>query len=122
MINKADKNAARKKRHLGTRKNIFGTAERPRMNVYRSAKHIYVQLIDDAAGTTLVSSSTLDAGVKGQLGEAAKKTAARIVGLDAGKKAMDKGIKSVVFDRGGYLYTGRVAQVADGAREAGLEF
>ncbi|MDL2225172.1 50S ribosomal protein L18 [Eubacteriales bacterium OttesenSCG-928-M02] len=122
MIKKMDKNLVRKNRHRGTRKNIFGTAERPRMNVYRSTKHIYVQLIDDTAGNTLVASSTLDADVKGQLGDGDKKDAAKLVGMDAGKKALEKGIKAVVFDRGGYLYTGRVAKVAEGAREAGLEF
>lgn len=107
-------------RHKRQRRNITGTAERPRLNVYRSLHHIYVQLIDDVAGNTLVASSSLDAAVKGNKGN--KCEIAKQVGLDAGKKALDKGIKQVVFDRGGYLYTGRVAQVAEGAREAGLDF
>ena len=122
MIKKADKNAIRKKLHRRTRKNIFGTAEKPRMNVYRSTNHIYVQFIDDTCGNTLASASTLDAEVKAKLSDCDKKAAAKIVGLEAGKRALEKGIKTVVFDRGGYLYTGRVAQVAEGAREAGLEF
>ena len=92
------------------------------MNVYRSTNHIYVQFIDDTCGNTLASASTLDAEVKAKLSDCDKKAAAKIVGLEAGKRALEKGIKTVVFDRGGYLYTGRVAQVAEGAREAGLEF
>ena len=122
MIKKADKNAIRKNRHRRTRKNIFGTAEKPRLNVYRSTNHIYVQFIDDTCGNTLASASTLDAEVKAKRSDCDKKAAAKIVGLEAGKRALEKGIKTVVFDRGGYLYTGRVAQVAEGAREAGLEF
>ena len=122
MIKKADKNAIRKNRHRRTRKNILGTAEKPRLNVYRSTNHIYVQFIDDTCGNTLASASTLDAEVKAKLSDCDKKAAAKIVGLEDGKRALEKGIKTVVFDRGGYLYTGRVAQVAEGAREAGLEF
>ena len=122
MIKKLDRNKIRKARHIRTRKGIVGTTERPRMNVYRSTKHIYVQLIDDINGNTLVSSSTLDPSLKENLEGVSKKEAARLVGLDAGKKAIEKGIKKVVYDRGGYLYTGRVAMVAEGARQAGLDF
>ena len=122
MIKKQDKNAIRVKRHERMRKDIVGTAARPRLNVYRSTNHIYAQVIDDTCGHTLVSSSTLCASVKDQVSEATKSDAAKIVGLDVGRKALEAGIKAVVFDRGGYRYTGRVAQVAAGAREAGLEF
>lgn len=122
MIKKQDKNAIRLKRHYRMRKNLNGTAARPRLNVYRSTNHIYAQVIDDTCGHTLVSSSTLCATVKEQLGEASKCEAAKIVGLDIGRKALEAGIKEVIFDRGGYRYTGRVAQVAAGAREAGLDF
>ena len=107
---------------MRTRKNIHGTAERPRMCVYRSANHIYVQLIDDVAGHTLVAASTLDADLRQKCQESSKCEAAKLVGMQAGQKAVEAGIKKVVFDRGGYLYTGRVAEVAAGAREAGLDF
>lgn len=119
MIKKIDKNAIRKGRHQRIRNKISGTAERPRMNVYRSLNHIYVQLIDDVAGVTLVSASTLDKELA--LDDKTKKEASKLVGELAARRALDKGIKEVVFDRGGYLYTGRVAEVADGARAAGLK-
>ena len=122
MIKKQDKNEVRKARHQRMRKNIHGTAERPRMNVYRSTNHIYCQLIDDVKGVTLVSASTLDADIRDKAKEATKCEAAKLVGLEAGKRAKEAGINAVVFDRGGYLYTGLVAQVAEGAREAGLDF
>ncbi|MBQ9989258.1 MAG: 50S ribosomal protein L18 [Clostridia bacterium] len=122
MIQKPDRNKIRKARHMRTRKNIHGTAERPRMNIYRSTNHIYAQLIDDVQGHTLVSASTVDAELREQCAAATKSEAARLVGLAAGRKALAAGIKEVVFDRGGYLYTGRVAKVAEGAREAGLDF
>lgn len=122
MIKKQDKNKVRKARYQRMRKNIHGTAERPRMNVYRSTNHIYCQLIDDVKGVTLVSASTLDADIRDKAKEATKCEAAKLVGLEAGKRAKEAGINAVVFDRGGYLYTGRVAQVAEGAREAGLDF
>ena len=122
MIKKQDKNEVRKARHQRMRENIHGTAERPRMNVYRSTNHIYCQLIDDVKGVTLVSASTLDADIRDKAKEATKCEAAKLVGLEAGKRAKEAGINAVVFDRGGYLYTGRVAQVAEGAREAGLDF
>ncbi len=120
MINKQNKNQIRLKRHLRVRSNISGTAQCPRLNVYRSTSHIYAQVIDDVAGKTLAASSTVakDVNVKGKT----KTEAAAIVGADVAKKAMAKGIACVVFDRGGYLYTGRVKALADGAREAGLKF
>lgn len=120
MIKTIERNKIRVARHWRQRRKLHGTAERPRMNVFRSTNHIYVQLIDDVNGHTLVSSSSLDSGIKGNDGN--KSDIAKLVGLDAGKKAAAKGIKKVVFDRGGYVYTGRVAKVADGAREAGLDF
>ena len=122
MISKVDKNSVRKKRHDRTRRHILGTAERPRLNVYRSLNHIYAQVIDDEVGHTLAAASTLDAEVKAQLESKYKKQAANLVGEIVARRALDKGVKEVVFDRGGYLYTGRVAEVAEGARKAGLEF
>ena len=122
MYSKIDKNAVRKVRHHRQRKDIVGTTERPRLNVYRSTVHIYAQVIDDSNGNTLASASTLDAEVKAQLEGKSKTEAAKLVGLAVGKRALEKGVKKVVFDRGGYLYTGRVAALAEGAREAGLDF
>ena len=122
MVKKIDKNAQRLKRHTRVRGKISGTPERPRLNVYRSTNHIYAQVIDDIHGSTLASASTLDAEVKAQLEGKNKKDAAKIVGSVVGKRALEKGVKQVVFDRGGYLYTGRVASLAQGAREAGLDF
>ena len=122
MISKVDKNSVRKKRHDRTRRHILGTAERPRLNVYRSLNHIYAQVIDDEVGHTLAAASTLDAEVKAQLEGKNKQEAANLVGEIVARRALDKGVKEVVFDRGGYLYTGRVAEVAEGARKAGLEF
>lgn len=121
MINKVDKNMVRKGRHQRIRNKVSGTAERPRMCVYRSLNNIYVQLIDDVAGNTLVAASTMDKDLAAALKEMTKKEASRAVGEKAAKLALEKGIKEVVFDRGGYLYTGRVAEVADGARAAGLK-
>ena len=122
MITKIDKNAVRLRRHNRVRKLVSGTAETPRMSVYRSTKNIYVQLIDDVKGVTLASASTLEKTVKEQIAGKTKTEAAKIVGKIAGERAKKKGIKTVVFDRGGYLYTGRVQSLADGAREAGLKF
>jgi large subunit ribosomal protein L18 len=122
VINKADKNAIRKGRHIRVRNKISGTAEKPRLNVFRSTSHIYAQIIDDVAGVTLVSNSTLSGDVKKDIEGKTKSEAAKAVGLAIGKEAIAKGIKEVVFDRGGYLYTGRVQKLADGAREAGLKF
>lgn len=122
MFSKIDKNAVRKARHHRLRRDINGTQERPRLNVYRSTNHIYAQVIDDIRGCTLASASTLDAEVKAQLEGKNKTDAAKLVGSVVGKRALEKGVKQVVFDRGGYLYTGRVAALAQGAREAGLDF
>jgi len=122
MISKIDKNADRRVRHLRVRNKVSGTAETPRLNVYRSLNHIYVQLIDDKSGITLVSASTMEKSVKALIEGKSKSEQAKIVGTEAAKKALAKGIQNVVFDRGGYIYTGRVKSVADGAREAGLKF
>ncbi|NIK12948.1 50S ribosomal protein L18 [Alkalibacillus sp. S2W] len=120
MITKQDKNAARKKRHTRVRRDLVGTSERPRLNVYRSNKHIYAQLIDDFAGVTVASASTVDQEFNGEA--TGNVEAAKQVGELVAKRATDKGYQSVVFDRGGYLYHGRVAALADAARETGLEF
>ncbi len=119
MIKKQNSNVARLRRHERVRKNISGTAEKPRLNVFRSLNHIYAQIIDDTKGITLVSASSLDKAFEGNGGNA---EGAKIVGKMVAERALEKGIKTVVFDRGGYIYHGRVAALADGAREAGLEF
>jgi len=115
MIKKEDKNAVRRKRHYRMRRNIKGTQERLRLNVYRSLDNIYAQIINDDEGRTLVAASTLDAEIRPQLDGIDKKQAAKLVGTLIGKRALEA-------DRGGYLYTGRVAELAAGAREAGLKF
>ena len=122
MISKINKNQDRLKRHKRVRAKIKGSAETPRLSVYRSLNHIYVQLIDDVKGNTLVTASTLDKEIKETLNGKDKKAQAYAVGELLAKKAKEKGIEAVVFDRGGYLYTGRVASLADGAREGGLNF
>ncbi|TCS81532.1 50S ribosomal protein L18 [Tepidibacillus fermentans] len=122
MINKVDKNKIRKRRHLRIRKNIVGTAERPRLNVFRSNKHIYAQIIDDVTGATLVSASTLDKELKDKVENGGSVEAAKLVGDLIAKRALDKNIENVVFDRGGYLYHGRIQALAESAREAGLKF
>ena len=122
MFRKIDKNIGRVARHKRVRKNLSGTPEKPRFNVYRSTNTIYVQVIDDVNRVTLVSASTLDKAIKEQLESTGNKEAARLVGKIAAERAIEKGIKEVVFDRGGYIYHGRVQQVAEGAREAGLQF
>ncbi|ARU61081.1 50S ribosomal protein L18 [Tumebacillus avium] len=122
MITKGDKNKARKRRHFRVRRKVAGTALRPRLNVFRSTKHIYAQVIDDATGVTLVSASTVDPALKGQVGHGGNVEAAAKVGELVAKRAIEKGITNVVFDRGGYLYHGRIAALAAAAREAGLEF
>lgn len=122
MITKLDKNAVRQRRHARVRKTISGTAECPRLSVYRSSKNIYVQFIDDVSGVTLASASTLESAVKTEIEGKTKTEAAKIVGKIAGERAKEKGIETCVFDRGGYHYTGRVQALADGAREAGLNF
>ncbi|NLW78833.1 MAG: 50S ribosomal protein L18 [Ruminococcaceae bacterium] len=118
MVNKPDKNVARLRRHRRVRGKISGTAERPRLDVFRSAKHIYAQLIDDVSGNTLAAASSLDKGFEGTGGNV---DAATKVGKAIAEKALAKGIKQVVFDRGGFVYHGRVKALADGAREGGLE-
>ncbi|KZL93189.1 50S ribosomal protein L18 [Clostridium magnum] len=119
MFNKDDRKKARVRRHLRVRKKVSGTTERPRLAVYRSEKNIYAQIIDDINGITLVSASTLDKEFEG-LGS--NKEAAKVVGETVAKRAIEKGIKEVVFDRGGYVYHGRIQNLAEGAREAGLQF
>ena len=122
MFKKRDRNEIRVIRHARVRKKISGTPEMPRLSVYRSSKHIQVQLIDDVAGKTLCAASTLEKGIQEQLNELDKKGAAKLVGKLIAARAQAAGYKQVFFDRGGYVYTGRVAEVANGAREAGLEF
>ena len=122
MITKINKNQDRLKRHKRVRRKIKGTAEMPRLSVYRSLNHIYAQIIDDVKGNTLVTASTLDKEIKGSFDGKDKKAQAFAVGELLAKKAIAKDIKVVVFDRGGYLYTGRVENLADGARKGGLEF
>lgn len=119
MFNKQDKNKARQKRHLRVRNHISGTAERPRLNVFRSLSNIYAQVIDDVNGVTLVSASSQDKDFNAYGGNI---EAAKAVGAAVAKRALEKGITEVVFDRGGYVYHGRVAALADAAREAGLKF
>ena len=118
MSSKPDKNKTRKHRHTRVRGKISSTAQRPRLNVYRSNSNIYAQVIDDVAGVTLVSASTLEKDVKGN----SKTEKAAFVGETIAKRAVEKGITEVVFDRGGYLYHGRVQALADAARENGLKF
>ena len=119
MVNKADKNQARLKRHKRVRGKIQGTSDRPRMNVFRSRSNIYAQIIDDVKGTTLVSASSIEKDFKEYGGN---KEAAKKVGQIIAKRALDKKIKDVVFDRGGYIFHGRVKELAEGAREGGLNF
>jgi large subunit ribosomal protein L18 len=116
------RSAARRRRHTRVRKNITGTAERPRLNVFRSLSEIYAQLIDDESGHTLVSASTVDPSLRSEVDGKTKLEQARLVGETIGERAKAKGVKRVVFDRGGYQYMGRVRALAEGAREAGLEF
>lgn len=122
MLQKPDKKIARKKRHLRVRKNLSGTQQRPRLNVFRSLNHIYAQIINDETGMTLVSASTMDKEVSATLTYGGNVNAAQVVGKLVAERAVAKGISKVVFDRGGYLYHGRVAALAAAAREAGLEF
>ena len=119
MVSRKDSNAARIKRHKRVRAKISGTAERPRLCVYRSENHISVQVIDDVAGVTLCSASTQESGFEGNGGN---KVAAKKVGAIIAERALAKGITEVVFDRGGYVYHGRVSELAAGAREGGLKF
>ncbi len=122
MFKKDDKKALRIKKRRRVRKNISGTPERPRLAVHRSNKHIYAQLIDDVAGVTLVAASTKELSNAGKLESSSTIEAAAAVGKLVAEKAVEKQLKSVVFDRGGFLYHGRVKALADGAREGGLEF
>lgn len=119
MVKKLDRAKARAKRHSRVRNKISGTAECPRLNVFRSSKHIYAQIIDDIKGVTLCSASSLSKDFEGNGGN---KEGARKVGEMIAKAAADKGIENVVFDRGGYLYHGRIQELAEGAREGGLKF
>ena len=122
MIKKINKNEDRKMRAIRVRAKISGTAERPRLNVFRSLSNIYAQVIDDVKGVTLASASTMDKNIAKSIEGKTKQEAAFIVGQAVAKNAMSKGITKVVFDRAGYQYTGRVKALADGARDAGLEF
>jgi large subunit ribosomal protein L18 len=122
LLKKVDKNQKRIERHYRIRNKITGTPERPRLNIFKSSKHIYAQVIDDATGTTLVSASTQDKELREKVAELTKEEAARLVGKTLGERAKEKDINTVVFDRGGYLYHGRVKFLAEGARESGLEF
>ena len=119
---KNSRNDNRLKRHERVRKDVFGTPERPRLCVFRSSKNIYAQVIDDVNGKTLVSASSLDADIKAEAAYGGNKEAAKLVGEKVGKVAKEAGIEEVVFDRGGYLYHGRVKELADGARTSGLVF
>lgn len=122
MAKTTKRRMAREARHARVRKKVSGTAGRPRLNVYRSLAHIYAQVIDDTTGHTLVAASTLDGAVKSQLAEMTKTDEAKAVGKLVAQRALDAGIKRVVFDRGGYVYHGRIKALADAAREAGLDF
>ena len=122
MLKKADKNANRLQRHKRVRRKITGTTQRPRLGVFRSSNNIYAQIIDDTNRVTLVAASSLEADVKGAVNHTGNKEAAKLVGQLVAKKAVEKGITEVVFDRGGYLYHGRIKELAEAAREAGLKF
>ena len=122
MFTKRDRNEIRVIRHERVRKKISGTPERPRLCVYRSNSHIYAQIIDDTVGNTLAAASTVEKEIAAQIGEMDKKGAAKLIGKIVAERAQAAGIKTVVFDRGGYIYTGRVAELAAGAREGGLDF
>jgi len=117
-----EKNRSRRRRHVRVRRKITGNAQRPRLNVYRSLSNIYAQVIDDEAGKTLVSASTIDTEVAAKVVGKTKTEAAKIVGQMVAERAKEAGIENVVFDRGGYQYHGRIAALAEGAREAGLKF
>ena len=122
MLKKADKNAKRLQRHKRVRRKVFGTPQRPRLCVFRSSNNIYAQIIDDTNRVTLVAASSLDEAVKGAVNHTGNKEAAKMVGEMVAKKAVEKGITEVVFDRCGYIYHGRIKELAEGAREAGLKF
>ena len=119
---KFSRREARERRHQRARQRLIGTAERPRLNVYRSLHHIHAQIIDDSIGHTLVSASSVESELRAKLGSTGNKEAAKEVGLAIAERAKEAGITKVIFDRGGYIYHGRIAALADGAREGGLEF
>lgn len=121
-MSKESRAEVRKRKHLRVRKKVFGTPERPRLSVYKSLKHIYAQVIDDTKGKTLAAASTLSPEIRGEVKGKKNIAAAQMVGRLIAKKALERGIKKVVFDRGGYLYHGRIAALADAAREQGLDF
>ena len=122
MVNKQSRSEIRVKKHVRLRNRFSGTAERPRLAVFRSNNHMYAQIIDDTVGNTLVSASTLEKEIKAELEKTNNVDAAAYLGTVIAKRAIEKGIKEVVFDRGGFIYQGKVAALADAAREAGLEF
>ena len=122
MVSKESRQKVRAKKHMKIRNRFSGTAERPRLAVFRSNNHVYAQVIDDVAGKTIVSASTLEKDIKAELKNTDDIDAATKIGDVVAKRALDKGIKAVVFDRGGYIYHGKVKALADAAREAGLEF
>ena len=122
MISKKSRSEVRVKKHMKTRNRFSGTAERPRLAVFRSNNHMYAQIIDDTVGKTLVSASTLDKDVKAELEKTNNVDAAAYLGTVIGKRALEKGITTVVFDRGGFIYQGKIKALADAAREAGLQF
>lgn len=122
MVKKESRQNIRVKKHMKIRNRFSGTPERPRLAVFRSNNHMYAQIIDDTVGNTLAAASTLEKGVKSELEKTNNVDAAAYLGKVIAERALDKGIKTVVFDRGGFLYTGKIAALADAAREAGLEF
>lgn len=122
MVSKESRQLVRAKKHMKIRNRFSGTAERPRLAVFRSNNHMYAQIIDDTVGNTLVSASTLEKEIKAELEKTNNVDAAAYLGTVIAKRAIEKGIKEVVFDRGGFIYQGKVATLADAAREAGLEF
>jgi len=122
MVSKESRQEIRVKKHMRMRNRFSGTAERPRLAVFRSNNHMYAQIIDDTVGNTLVAASTLEKSVKAELEKTNNVDAAAYLGKVIAERALDKGIKTVVFDRGGFLYTGKIAALADAAREAGLDF
>lgn len=122
MIKRSNRKAIRAKKRMRMRRKLFGTAERPRLNVYKSLNHIYAQVINDETGKTVVSASTIDPELKEKVAKGGNSEAAKLVGELVAKRAVEKGVSKVVFDRSGYIYHGRVAALAEAAREAGLEF
>ncbi len=122
MIKKQSRAEIRRKKHKRMRYHLSGTAQKPRLAVFRSNSHMYAQIIDDTEGNTLVAASTVEAALKASLKQTNNIEAAKALGTEIAKRALDKGIKTVIFDRGGFIYAGKVAALADAAREAGLEF